>query len=71
MSGGDEPCPAFFTITRPDDPVSVKEAFDELRHFLSMLEAFGRQLSLLPCADLLEVETCNSTRTTGKLKRCS
>ena len=42
MSGGDEPCPAFFTVMRPDDPVSVKEAFDHLRHFLSMLEAFGR-----------------------------
>jgi hypothetical protein len=57
MSGGDEPCPAFFTIMRPDDPVSVKEAFEHLRHFLSMLEAFGRLLSLLPGTDLLEVET--------------
>jgi hypothetical protein len=56
MSGGDEPCPAFFTIMRPDDRVSVKKAFDHLRHFLSMLEAFGRLLSLLPGADLLEVE---------------
>ena len=56
MNGGDEPCPGFFTIMRPGDPVSVKEAFDELRHFLSMLEAFGRLLSLLPGADLLEVE---------------
>jgi hypothetical protein len=54
MNGGDQPCPAFFTIMRPDDPVSVKEAFDELRHFLSTLEAFGRLLSLLPGADLLE-----------------
>jgi hypothetical protein len=57
MSGGDEPCPAFFTIIRPGDPVSVKDAFDELRHFLSLLEAFGGLLSLLPGADLLEVET--------------
>jgi hypothetical protein len=57
MSGSDEPCPAFFTIIRPHDPVSVKEGFDELRHFLSILEAFGRLLSLLPGADLLEVET--------------
>jgi hypothetical protein len=57
MSGGDEPCPAFFSIMRPDDPVSVEEAFDELRHFLSMLEAFGGLLSLLPGADPLEVET--------------
>jgi len=56
MNAGDEPCPGFFTIMRPGDPVSVKEAFDELRHFLSMLEAFGRLLSLLPGADLLEVE---------------
>jgi hypothetical protein len=57
MNGGDQPCPAFFTIIRPDDPLSVKEAFDELRQFLSMLEAFGRLLSLLPGADLLlEVE---------------
>jgi hypothetical protein len=50
MCGGDEPRPAFFTVMRPDDPVSVKEAFDHLRHFLSMLEAFGRLLSLLPGA---------------------
>jgi hypothetical protein len=42
---------------RPDDPVSVKEAFDHLRHFLFMLEAFARLLSLLPGTDLLEVET--------------
>jgi hypothetical protein len=41
MSGGDEPCPAFFTTMRPDDPVSVQEAFEELRHFLSMLETFA------------------------------
>jgi len=40
-----------------DDQVSVNEAFDHLRHFLYMLEAFGRLLSLLPGADLLEVET--------------
>jgi len=57
MNAGDQPCPAFFTIMRPDNPASVKEAFDELRHFLSMLEAFGRLLSLLPGADLLEVDT--------------
>jgi hypothetical protein len=57
MSGGDEPCPAFFTVIRPGDAVSVQGAFDELRHFLSMLEAFGRLLSLLPGADLLEVES--------------
>jgi len=30
VNGGDEPCLAFFTIIRPDDPVSVNEAFDEL-----------------------------------------
>ena len=46
LQGGDEPCPAFFTIIWPGNPVSVKEAFKELRHFLSMLEAFGRLLSL-------------------------
>ena len=57
MQGGDEPCPAFFTIIGPGDPVSVHGAFEELRHFLSMLEAFGRLLSLLPGADLLEVES--------------
>jgi hypothetical protein len=56
LNGGDERCPAFFAIMRPDDPLAVKAAFGHLRHFLTMLEAFGKLLSLLPGTDLLELE---------------
>ena len=54
--GGDEPCPAFFAVMRPDEPDSVKQAFGHLNHFLSVLEALGRLLALLPGCDLLEQE---------------
>ena len=53
---GDEPCPAFFAVMRPDDPESVKQAFGHLNDFLSTLEALGRLLALLPGCDLLEEE---------------
>lgn len=56
MEGGDEPCPAFFAVMRPDDPESVKQAFGHLNDFLPTLEALGRLLALLPGCDLLEEE---------------
>ena len=56
MEGGDEPCPAFFAVMRPDDPESVMQAFGHLNDFMSVLEALGRLLALLPRCDLLEVE---------------
>lgn len=56
MEGGDEPCPAFFAVMRPGEPDSVKQAFRHLNDFLSVLEALGRLLALLPGCDLLEEE---------------
>jgi hypothetical protein len=56
MNAGEDPCPAFFTVIDPNDPRSVTAAFEELKHFLSMLEALGKLWALLPGADLLEVE---------------
>lgn len=56
MNGGDEPGPAFFAVMRPDEPRSVQQAFRHLDNFLSVLEAFGRLLALLPGCDLLKLE---------------
>jgi hypothetical protein len=56
LNSGEESSPAFFTIADPSDLNSIKGAFAELRHFLSMLQALGKLLALLPGADLLEVE---------------
>jgi hypothetical protein len=57
LNGGEEPSPAFFSILDPDDGNSIKAAFDDLKHFLSMMEALGQLSALLPGADLLEVQT--------------
>jgi hypothetical protein len=56
LNGGEEPSPAFFSILDPNDIQSIKSAFADLKHFLSMMEALGQLLTLLPEADLLEVE---------------
>jgi hypothetical protein len=56
LNGGEEPSPAFFNLIDPHELNSIRVAFENLRHFLSMLEAFGKLLRLLPGADLLEVE---------------
>jgi hypothetical protein len=56
LNSGEESSPAFFTIADPNDLNSIKAAFAELTHFLSMLQALGKLLALLPGADLLEVE---------------
>jgi alpha-helical uncharacterized protein len=56
LNSGEESSPAFFAIADPNDPNSIKTAFDELTHFLSMVQALGRLFALLPGVDLLEVE---------------
>jgi hypothetical protein len=56
MNSGDEPSPAFFAVLDPNDLDSIRVAFEDLKHVLSMLEALGRLFALLPGADLLEVE---------------
>jgi hypothetical protein len=57
MNSGEEPGPAFFSVLDPHDLDSIRAAFDDLKHFLAMLEALGRLWALLPGADLLEVES--------------
>ena len=57
MNSGEEPSPAFFSVLDPHDLDSIRAAFDDLKHFLAMLEALGRVWALLPGADLLEVES--------------
>lgn len=56
LNSGEEPSPAFFSVLDPNDVNSIKTAFEDLKHFLSMIEALGRLFALLPGADLLEVE---------------
>ncbi|MCZ2076096.1 MAG: hypothetical protein LC130_13985 [Bryobacterales bacterium] len=56
-NGGEEPSPAFLSVLDPHDLDSIRAAFDDLKHFLAMLEALGRLWALLPGADLLEVES--------------
>jgi hypothetical protein len=56
LNSGEEPSPAFFSVLDPNDVHSVKTAFEDLRHFLSVMEALGHLFALLPGADLLEVE---------------
>jgi len=56
LNGGEDPIPAFLRIIDPSSLDSIRSAFEDLRHFLSMTEAFGELLALLPGADLLEVE---------------
>jgi hypothetical protein len=56
LNGGEESSPAFFTVMDPNDISSIRTAFEDFRHFLSMVEALGKLFALLPGADLLEVE---------------
>jgi len=56
LNGGEESSPAFFTVMDPNDISSIRSAFEDFRHFLSIMEALGKLLALLPGADLLEVE---------------
>jgi hypothetical protein len=57
LNSGEDSSPAFFSILEPSDINSITTAFDDLKHFLSMMEALGRLFALLPGTDLLEVET--------------
>jgi hypothetical protein len=57
LNSGEGQSPAFFSVLDPNDINSVKTAFDDLKHFLAMMEALGRLFALLPGTDLLEVET--------------
>jgi hypothetical protein len=56
LNGGEESSPAFFTVMDPNDVASIRSAFQDFRHSLTMLEALGKLFGLLPGADLLEVE---------------
>jgi hypothetical protein len=56
LNGGEESSPAFFTVMDPNDISSIRTAFEDFRHFLSMVEALGKLFALLPGADLLVVE---------------
>jgi hypothetical protein len=56
LNSGEGSSPAFFSVLDPNDIHSITKAFEQLKHFLAMLEAFGGLLARLPGADLLEVE---------------
>ena len=56
LNSGEDSSPAFFSILDTNDIHSIKSAFADLKHFLSMMEALSQLLALLPGADLLEVE---------------
>jgi hypothetical protein len=57
LNSGEDASPAFFSILDPSDINSITTAFDDLKHFLSMMEALGRLFALLPGVDVLEVES--------------
>jgi len=54
MNGGEQQSPAFATAFSPNDRQSIIAGFEELRHFLRMMEALGELLALLPGCDVLE-----------------
>ena len=54
MNGGEQQSPAFATAFRPSDRESVGDGFEDLRHFLRMMEALGDLVALLPGCDVLE-----------------
>lgn len=54
MNGGDQQSPAFVTAFSPSDRESIVNGFEDLRHFLRMMEALGELMALLPGCDLLE-----------------
>jgi hypothetical protein len=41
----------------PNDLDSIVTGFEDLRHFLRMMEALGELLALLPGSDVLEEQT--------------
>jgi hypothetical protein len=54
MNGGEQQSPAFVTAFSPNDPDDIIAGFEELRHFLRMLEGLGELLAILPGCDGLE-----------------
>jgi hypothetical protein len=54
MNGGEQQSPAFATAFNPNDRESIVTGFEDLRHFLRMMEALGELLALMPGCDLLE-----------------
>jgi hypothetical protein len=54
MNGGEQQSPALVTPFNPSDRDSIIAGFEDLRHFLRMMEALGDLLSLLPGCDVLE-----------------
>jgi hypothetical protein len=54
MNGGEQQSPAFATAFNPNDRDSIVAGFEDLRHFLRMMEALGELLALMPGCDVLE-----------------
>jgi hypothetical protein len=54
MNGGEQQSPAFVTAFSPGDRDSITAGFEDLRHFLRMMEALGDLLALLPGCDVLQ-----------------
>ena len=54
MNGGEQQSPAFATAFNPNDRESIVTGFEDLRHFLRMMEALGELLALMPGCDVLE-----------------
>jgi len=54
MNGGEQQSPAFAIAFNPNDRESILGGFEDLRHFLRMMEALGNLLALLPGCDVLE-----------------
>jgi hypothetical protein len=54
MNGGEQQGPAFAIAFSPNDRESIINGFEDLRHFLRMMEALGELLALLPGCDVLE-----------------
>ena len=54
MNGGEQQGPAFAIAFSPNDRESIVSGFEDLRHFLRMMEALGELLVLLPGCDVLE-----------------
>jgi hypothetical protein len=54
MNGGEPQSPAFAAAFSPNDRGSIVNGFEDLRHFLCMMEALGDLVALLPGCDVLE-----------------
>jgi hypothetical protein len=57
MNGGEPQSPACLIALSPNDLDSIVNGFEDLRHFLRMMEALGELLALLPGCDVLEEQT--------------